>query len=443
MGDAVELMTRAEKELCVFLSLVFTCWGLTDSIQAPFYPIEAASKGATPAQYGLVFGIIHLAIFISSPVFGHYLPRLSLRAVFGFGLVGTSSCACAFGLLPFLPTTAAFLGASYSLRIAEGIAEGAAWSSALTLMANVFGKRSPWVFSLAQASFGFAQILGPMLGGVLFETGGFTLPFVTSGLLCLTVSILALFRLPYLFEENTINPSTPLKKPEDLVKSPQLNRSFHSYSSAPISPCRQALSNPAVLVTLVGTVFGAVSDSFVETFLEEHLAEFDLSITQIGATFLTMSTPLMVATPIFGWLILSIPPVALTLTGYTAVIIALMLVGPPAYLPISPSYLRTEVGLVVLGIGTAAICTSNFARVQRANEDTAHSATLCGLWTAAYALGNFLGPSFGGVMVAQFSFYRTTPLLQVWAVVMLLADILGLILASFRRRGYKSLEIVV
>ena len=150
MGDALESMTRAEKELCVFLSLVFTCWGLTDSIQAPFYPIEAACKGATPAQYGLVFGIIHLAIFISSPVFGHYLPRLSLRAVFGFGLVGTSSCACAFGLLPFLPTTATFLGASYSLRIAEGIAEGAAWSSALTLMANVFGKRSPWVFSLAQ-----------------------------------------------------------------------------------------------------------------------------------------------------------------------------------------------------------------------------------------------------------------------------------------------------
>ena len=143
-------MTRAEKELCVFLSLVFTCWGLTDSIQAPFYPIEAASKGATPAQYGLVFGIIHLAIFISSPLFGHYLPRLSLRAVLGFGLVGTSSCACAFGLLPFLPTTAAFLIASYSLRIVEGISEGAAWSSALTLMANVFGKRSPWVFSLAQ-----------------------------------------------------------------------------------------------------------------------------------------------------------------------------------------------------------------------------------------------------------------------------------------------------
>ena len=90
-----------------------------------------------------------------------------------------------------------------------------------------------------------------------------------------------------------------------------------------------------------------------------------------------------------------------------------MLVGPPAYLPISPSYLLTEVGLVILGLGNAAICTSSFARVQGANDDSAQSATLCGLWTAAYALGNFLGPSVGGVMVAQFSFYHTTPILQV------------------------------
>ena len=252
-----------------------------------------------------------------------------------------------------------------------------------------------------------------MLGGVLFETGGFTLPFVTSGLLCLAISIFTLLRLPALLAETSLNSSTPLKKPEDFVKSPTLNKSFCSYPNPPLSPCRQALSNPSVLVTLVGTVFGAVSDSFVETFLEEHLANFELSVAQIGASFLTMSTPLMLATPIFGWLILTIPPVALSLTGYTAVIGALMLVGPPAYLPISPSYLLTEVGLGVLGIGTAAICTSNFARVQRSSEDTAHSATLCGLWTAAYALGNFLGPSIGGVMVAQFSFNYTTPVLQV------------------------------
>ena len=34
-----------------------------------------------------VFGIIHLAMFIASPIFGHFLPRLGLRRVFSFGVI--------------------------------------------------------------------------------------------------------------------------------------------------------------------------------------------------------------------------------------------------------------------------------------------------------------------------------------------------------------------
>ena len=37
--------------------------GLCASLQATFYPIEAESKGATPAQFGAVFGVIHLSLF--------------------------------------------------------------------------------------------------------------------------------------------------------------------------------------------------------------------------------------------------------------------------------------------------------------------------------------------------------------------------------------------
>ncbi len=84
--------------------------------QAPFYPIEAEAKGATSAQYGVVFGIIHLAMFLAGPIFGRYMPRLGVRAVFVFGVLGTAACSCAFGLLTLLPTTWSFLGCSYALR---------------------------------------------------------------------------------------------------------------------------------------------------------------------------------------------------------------------------------------------------------------------------------------------------------------------------------------
>ena len=56
-----------------FLLLQFSV-GLCASLQATFYPIEATLKGASASQFGAVFGIIHLSLFI----FGE-IERLILR----------------------------------------------------------------------------------------------------------------------------------------------------------------------------------------------------------------------------------------------------------------------------------------------------------------------------------------------------------------------------
>ncbi|CAG7831972.1 unnamed protein product, partial [Allacma fusca] len=42
----------------------------TVSLQSPFYPQEAEKKGATATEYGLVFGVFQLTVFITSPIFG-------------------------------------------------------------------------------------------------------------------------------------------------------------------------------------------------------------------------------------------------------------------------------------------------------------------------------------------------------------------------------------
>ena len=41
-----------------------TSMGLCVSLQATFYPIEAGLRGATPAEFGAVFGTEPLALFI-------------------------------------------------------------------------------------------------------------------------------------------------------------------------------------------------------------------------------------------------------------------------------------------------------------------------------------------------------------------------------------------
>jgi predicted MFS family arabinose efflux permease len=92
----------------------------------------------------------------------------------------------------------------------------------------------------------------------------------------------------------------------------------------------------------------------------------------------------------------------------------------------------TEVGLGMLGVGTAATLTATFSLVQKhalvvlglAGEDQEASSLVSGLWTAAFALGNFVGPTVGGPLVDLLGFAGTTPVLQAWALVMLVTDVL-------------------
>jgi len=403
--------TYAQWELIILVCAVYITWGLTDSIQAPFYPIEAENKGANPAEYGAVFGIIHLSMFLAGPFFGKFMGRLGVYRVFIFGVLGTALCGCLFGLLTYLPSTWAFLGCSYALRILEGIAEAGAWASVLTILSLQYKENVTYVYSLTQASFGFAEILGPSIGGIMFEYGGFILPFEFSGILCLVVGLLVILRIPYLVKSNMEAHETPK------TESQQQHTSF--------------LKSPGVLLALLGTVFGAVCQGFIETFLEEYLAIFGLSVSEIGVSFLAMSVPYMIATPIWGWLVDNIvQPEFITPIGHLIIASSLFLIGPVQYLNMVPNLPLTLVGLGLIGVGTAATLTATFALTQKhalllvPEHSDEVSSLISGIWTSAFALGNFMGPTAGGPLVYWFGFTGTTPVLQGWAVIMLIFDCL-------------------
>lgn len=63
----------------------YAVWGLLISLIPPFYPMEAEGKGATPSQYGFVFGIANLAAFISAPIFGRWGPIVGPKILYNSG----------------------------------------------------------------------------------------------------------------------------------------------------------------------------------------------------------------------------------------------------------------------------------------------------------------------------------------------------------------------
>jgi MFS family permease len=77
--------------LCIISPAIF--------FQPLFFPKEAESKGATASDYGFVFGLYELVVFISSPILGKNMKRLGAKRVFNAGILVIGSCYIIFGLL--------------------------------------------------------------------------------------------------------------------------------------------------------------------------------------------------------------------------------------------------------------------------------------------------------------------------------------------------------
>ena len=64
-------------------------------------------KGATATEYGLVFGIFELTVFLVSPVVGRFLPWVGATRAFCLGIFITGSMCVLFGLLNYIQVTSA------------------------------------------------------------------------------------------------------------------------------------------------------------------------------------------------------------------------------------------------------------------------------------------------------------------------------------------------
>jgi hypothetical protein len=76
-------------------------WGIFCT-STTLYFVHFVRQGASSTEYGLVFGVFELVVFLTSPIFGHLLPRLGVTQAFTFG-IGATGCMCiTFGCLNFI-----------------------------------------------------------------------------------------------------------------------------------------------------------------------------------------------------------------------------------------------------------------------------------------------------------------------------------------------------
>src|SRR5262249_28886112 len=116
------------------------------------------------------FGVTLLAV--SVPM-GAMSDRVGRRWPMVAGLVGVALATLIFAFADTLPWL-------FAARLVQGAGDAVTWVVGFALIADLYGADERGrVMGLAMSGVGVGLIVGPSLGGWLYEIGGLRLPFIT------------------------------------------------------------------------------------------------------------------------------------------------------------------------------------------------------------------------------------------------------------------------
>lgn len=151
--------------LAVFIDMLI--YGLV----VPILPRYADSLGATQTEIGFLFSSYAIALFIATPVFGLLTDRIGRKTPLLWGLIGLIASTLMFAI-------AHTFWLLVVARALQGIAAAMTWTAGLALLADLYpSEERGKAMGLALSGQAAGTLLGPTIGGWLYQWGSYQLPF--------------------------------------------------------------------------------------------------------------------------------------------------------------------------------------------------------------------------------------------------------------------------
>lgn len=401
----METFTKRQKLFLGIFSFINMCNALQYSLIAPFYPKEAEKHGITASQFGFVFGVYDLGLFISSLIFGTYLNIIDPTVLYFTGAITTGLACAAFGFLNQTNNKYIFLSLSYMLRILLGLGTSATFVASFTVIVQEFPVSVGISFSILETCFGVGLIIGPIVSGALYDLGGYSLPFLVIGITFIVITTAS----RTVFPEIKISASTSIFK---------LSQSFKALKILPV-----LIYNYIVFVSFFDI-------GFIQATLELHIRSLNLSPLGTGIVFISSGIGYVLTSPFWGHACDKHVDHLKTFIciGSLLKIFAFSLVGPAPFIPLSKSHGLCMLALALYGVGNGGMLIASFAAVQVTvinygfPQDMSTFGVVTGIWIAFSALGGFLGPCIFGYLYDAIGFSWTSQILvaiHVFNIVML------------------------
>ncbi|OXA37035.1 MFS-type transporter SLC18B1 [Folsomia candida] len=376
------------------------------SLQAPFYPLEAEKKGATATEFGLVFGIFELVVFIISPIYGSKINAIGPKLVFNLGIFVTSLSAIGFGFLDKVDDRTLFVGLSIGIRVIEALGEAAFITASFIIILRECGGNLgvATTFAAMESFYGLGLIIGPLAGGFLYQIGGYTLPFVSVGGLLLLAALFTTFALPGTKNQRELSSTSSSRSSTPRLENRERMASVSSGGFQMFS----LFTVPAIALAAFSIFSASASISYLNATLEPFIRINNLSPSPLatGAIFIVNGGVYAISSPIWGWICDRAPNrlKLVSILGCLLMFVGFGLIGPIPYVPLQPSLWGVIVGQAIQGVGLGAVLVSAFIQsLQEAiktglPDDIQTYSLVSGVWTSMFALGAFTGATCSGLL---------------------------------------------
>ncbi|XP_036624370.1 MFS-type transporter SLC18B1 [Trichosurus vulpecula] len=383
------------------------------SILGPFFPNEAEKKDVSNTVIGMIFGCYAVFNLLSSLLFGKYLVHIGTKFMFVAGMFVSGGATILFGMLDQAPDGPVFITMCFLVRVVDAISFAASLTASSSILAKAFPSNVATVMGSLEIFSGLGLVLGPPLGGFLYQTFGYEVPFIFLGCLVLLMVPVNMCILP------------------DYDSAP----SQHSFWKLISIPKVGLLS--FVIMSLSGG-FGFL-DPTLSLFV---LNKFNLSAGYVGFVFLGLALSYSISSPLFGLLSDKIPYLRkwLLVSGSIITAVCYMLLGPFPILRIESRLWLLVLALVVNGISAAMNIIPTFPEILSCayengfEEGLSTLGLVSGLFGAMWSLGAFIGPTLGGFLYEKIGFEWAAAIQGLWALITGLAMGLYYIVEHWRRK---------
>ncbi|XP_062426884.1 MFS-type transporter SLC18B1 isoform X3 [Rhea pennata] len=357
------------------------------SILGPFFPAEAEKKGASNTIVGMIFGCFSLFNFLSSLILGNYLTQIGAKFMFVAGMFVSGCVTILFGILKKVPDGPVFISLCFLVRAMDAIGFAAAMTASFSILTKAFPNNIATVLGSLEIFTGLGLVLGPPLGGFLYQSFGYEVPFITLGCLVLVFVPVNMCLLP-------------------------------KYDSVPSKDSFWKLVLLPKVLLLCLTIFSLSAclgflDPTMSLFI---LKKFKLPAGYVGLVFLGLALSYSLSSPLLGLLSDKLPYVRkwLLVSGGLLTAVCFFMLGPAPVLHIE-SENGFEEGLSLLGL-------------------------VSGLCSAMWSLGAFIGPTLGGFLYEKLGFEWSSAIQGGWALLSGLAIGIFYITEATRRSSSSSLQ---